>query len=145
MTQKTFSNLFPPVTTLAEAKKTSRQGYWAALIVAGMTTALTIAAISTGGSVLDLPIDAWSFIDVGIFVAVAVGIYRHSRIAAVAGLVVYLLGQVYLWTTMGPQGGGWLVGILITLSFINGIRGTFAYHRLRPKATADSVEPVTEN
>jgi hypothetical protein len=75
--------------------------------------------------------NAWSFVDVVIFLAIAWGIYRLSRIAAVLGLVVYGLGQVLMWIEIGLQIQGiWLL-TLIVFGFINGIRGTFAYHRLR--------------
>lgn len=131
MTPQKTNQFWPPINTVAEARRVAKQGFWAALFVSGMTSILAIASIAAGGSVLELPVDAWSFVDVGLFVAVAVGIYRLSRVAAVVGLGLYLMGQVYLWAVTGPQVASlWLV-ILIVFAFANSIRGTFAYHRLR--------------
>jgi hypothetical protein len=131
MAQKTAHSFWSPVTTIAQARKVARQGCWTALLVAGITAAFAIASIALEDAALDLPINAWSFVDVVIFLAIAWGIYRLSRIAAVLGLVVYGLGQVLMWIAIGPQLEGiWLL-TLIVFGFINGIRGTFTYHRLR--------------
>lgn len=55
-----------------------------------------------------------------------------SRVAAVAGLGLYVLEQLLMRLdnpAVAPV--GLIVAGLIILAFIHGVRGTFAYHRLR--------------
>lgn len=68
-------------------------------------------------------------IDSALFGMIGFGLYKLSRFAAVAGLLIYLLGKVYtfiVYLTI-PQ-SFWI--ILISLVYINGIRATFVYHKL---------------
>lgn len=68
-------------------------------------------------------------IDAALFCIIGFGLYKLSRIAAVAGLSIYLLGKVYaLITYLAIPQAFWV--ILILLAYINGIRATFAYHKL---------------
>lgn len=54
------------------------------------TAAITVIFIMLGETPAGLPkIDAWAFWDVGFFVAIAWGIHKMSRVAAVAGLGLY--------------------------------------------------------
>ncbi|NEQ31463.1 MAG: hypothetical protein F6K04_10725 [Leptolyngbya sp. SIO4C5] len=131
MTPQTRNALWPPINTPAEAKQVAKQGFWAAVCVATLTAIFALVAIALGESILDMPIDAWSFVDVGIFIAIALGIRKLSRIAAILGLIFYVLGQIYMWTTVGFQPNGIPIMAILVMAFINGIRGTFAYHRLR--------------
>jgi hypothetical protein len=74
-------------------------------------------------------------VDVVPFAIIAVGIARMSRVAAVTGLVLYLGPKVLqvVHGAVGPIGVG--ISFTLTLLFINGIRGTFAYHRLSADGT----------
>ncbi|MEM9216666.1 MAG: hypothetical protein AAGD25_20245 [Cyanobacteria bacterium P01_F01_bin.150] len=130
--QSTTSNVWlPATTTLADARKTAKQGYWASLLVAGATTAIILIGIWAGQPITGMDINLWAFIDVSIYVAIAIGIYRMSRIAAIAGLSLYVINQIYMLTVTGPRASGLGIMLLIVFAFINGIRGTFAYHRLK--------------
>jgi hypothetical protein len=130
----------PPVTTKAEAKSAAYQGFWAAVIVAVITVLFAVITL-VAGSMEDVPIDAWSFIDAGIFVAIAIYIRKLSRVAAVFGLVMYWLGRIHMWSVTGfgsdDVTGIWMI-LLLTCAFINGIRGTVAYHRLAKSLEMDS-------
>jgi len=75
--------------------------------------------------------------DVIVWAVIALGIYELSRIAAVAGLCIYLLGLFDIWTTVARRNP--VVALLITLMFINSVRATFAYHTLQdPVAASDA-------
>ncbi|OUC14103.1 MAG: hypothetical protein B0A82_13880 [Alkalinema sp. CACIAM 70d] len=125
------NNFFPPIETLGDAQAVAHQGTWAACFVTGMTTIVALASmlkILPAG----IPINAWSLIDAALFAVIALGIYRMSRVAAVAGLIVYCIERVYMQMALGPKfGAGIFVTILLICAFINAIRGTFAYHRLK--------------
>jgi hypothetical protein len=70
-----------------------------------------------------------------IFGAIAIGIWRLSQVAAVAGLVLFL--PEVIWWLLNDHSVTDIVRTLISaivfgLLFVNGIRGTFAYRRLWP-------------
>jgi len=136
MANKNKSNQwFPSIDSLSSAKSAARQGFWAALFVAGMSTIFALAA--SAGSLpepLNQVIDESIWIDVVIFVVVAWGIYCMSRVAAIAGLALYVLGRIYIWSTLPPN-SFWqiLLALSITLTFVNAVRGTFSYHALLRK------------
>ncbi len=96
-----------------------------------MTTLFAVASIS-GMLPKEFPIDGWALVDAAIFGIIAWGIYRMSRVAAVAGLVGYSLEKIYMQATLGSKvGSGLFVAVIIILAFINAVRGTFAYHRMK--------------
>lgn len=113
------------VSSVSGAEKAMNGGFWAALIVAIITS--LVASLSLFGLQV-LGINGWAFVDAGIFAAIAVGIKRKSRFAAVAGLCLYVLERFYMLQKGGV--GGIVMGILFTLLFINAARGAFAYHRM---------------
>jgi hypothetical protein len=114
------------VSDLSGAEKAINGGLWAALIVAGITT--LVVCLSFAGVQL-LGLNAWALLDAAMFAAIAVGIKRKSRFAAVAGLCLYVVERIYMMQRGGA--GGVVMGILFTLLFINAVRGTFAYQRLK--------------
>jgi hypothetical protein len=133
--KRDLKNIFlPQIATLSEAQKVGRQGTWAACFVAGLTALVAVASLS-GILPADFPIKGWALVDAALFGVIAWGIYRMSRVAAVAGLAVYILERIYMQSALGAKAGsGIVVTILIILAFINAVRGTFAYHRMK---TAD--------
>jgi len=99
--------------------------------------AVALAAITTIFATVEVLVDttegvsAEAFVSAIIFASVAFGIYRKSRMAAVSGLVLYLVSRGYAWAKVGPSLG--VIPVLITLAFLHGVRGTFAYHKLPPR------------
>lgn len=127
---------FPKIDSVATARRVARQGVIAALILAGVTTAFAIAATqNTPPSELlelDEVFNPLLFVDALIYGAIAWGIQRMSRIAAIAGLSIYLLSRVLLQMSGIPTNlFGMAVATLISVAFINAIRSTFAYHRFQ--------------
>jgi hypothetical protein len=87
------------------------------------------------------------FIMVVIFLGLSLGIYKKSRIAAVMLLVLSLINIAFILSYLflivltqqsSINGQMFLVGVIIlvlvtvplTMCFIEGVKGTFAYHRL---------------
>ena len=124
------NGFWPAIDSLATARQVARQGVWASILVAVITTIMIFVVQSLGGVEDVPPLDAWAFIDVGLFVAIAIGINKMSRFAAVSGLSLYLLGRIYVWSQVGV-GSGLIFSILLSMAFLNAVRATFAYHRLR--------------
>jgi hypothetical protein len=126
------------VEDIGGAEKAINGGFWAAVIVACITT--VVAALSLAGVKL-FGIDASAFLDAAIFAGIAFGIKRKSRFAAVAGLVLYVIERIYMLQRGGVA--GIFSGIVFTLLFINAVRGTFACHRLN--GAAGQARPLQMN
>lgn len=134
---------FPDIDSVATARRVTRQGIIASLVLAGVTTAFAIAATQNAlpPELLerDEVFNPLLFIDALLYGAIAWGIQRMSRIAAIAGLSIYLLSRVLLQMSGIPTNlFGMAVTTLISVAFINAIRGTFAYHRFKRQQGAES-------
>jgi hypothetical protein len=128
------------ISTLTEAKQYTRTGWLAALLVAGITLAVSIAGMA-GFKFLNF--GAWTLIDVGLSLGLAYGISRYSRASAVIMLIYYAIGQILVMVQLQKPPN--LVSLVFILCFFQGIRGTFAYHRLnQPKKQPleQTSEPV---
>lgn len=125
--------LWPSVVTLEGAKAAADLGYWAAVFVAGATGFVVL--LGQLGIHLFGPehFGIAAITDVLIFAGIAWGIARYSRVGAVLGLTLYIVERVGAWYDFGTSGVG--MTILLSLFFINGIRGTFAYHRMKVKGS----------
>jgi hypothetical protein len=121
--------LWPDVRNEADAETAIKQAWWAAVIVAGVTTVLGLL------SVLGLGLGV--LIDAGLFALIAVGLSKKLRTAAVCGLLLYVVERVYMWSLVGF--GNPLLPIVLTLAFINGVRGTFAWQKHRQKEAGCTV------
>jgi hypothetical protein len=139
VTETRKHNFFwPSVNTLEDAKKAAGYGTGAALIVATITAALATWALVSKSTVIGF-VDAWAYVDAALFFAVAFGIYKEQRSAAVAGLALYLLEKTYQIYATG-QFQGAVLTVFLTIMFISSVRGTFALHRLR--APGDGPRPA---
>jgi hypothetical protein len=125
MGKQTNYGLWPSITDEESARKAAKQGVIAAGFVAVITA--LFATISMAGTTV-MNISAWAYIDAVIFAAIAFGIYKMSRTAAVLGLLLYLLEKLMMLSSIRPA-SIFLIGILI-IAFVNSVRGTFAYHRI---------------
>jgi hypothetical protein len=77
-----------------------------------------------------------AYLDAGIFLILGLMILRMSRVAAVTALVFFVLERFYASFAHGLSAAIGAVAIVVLLAFLNGVRGTFAYHRMR---TQDAV------
>ncbi len=121
--------LWPDTSHLNGANSAARSGFWAACFVAAAM--FGFAFYSEFVRPLQI-FDIWGLIDSFLFAAIAIGIWKSSRIAALLGLVLYLAEQWYLWRVDGL--GNIVVALLLTLMFVNSVRGTFAIHRIRMRS-----------
>jgi hypothetical protein len=116
-----------------------RAASWA-IVIAVFTAVFAVLAL------FDIPmihgIDAWALIDAALWAGLAIGIWRMSRWAAVAGLAGIILE--HLFTPAREVGMAYLIATLLAvLLFINGLRATFAYHRLlKPRPRPETFGPA---
>jgi hypothetical protein len=138
MAQNNNTNIwFPSINSISEARSTALYGFFMALIIIGFNT---IFALVVSFASLPAPLDRIDakliWIDIVLFAAIAFDIGKMSRIAAIAGLLLYILGRFNFWSMSHIPGfPEILLTSYITSTFINSIRGTFAYHKFRKNCT----------
>jgi hypothetical protein len=77
------------------------------------------------------------------YLAIGLGIYKFSRFAAIAGVALYWVERIFMFSMQGEEaftGLSIYLVIIFTFGFVNGIRGTFAYHRFS-KIQHATLEP----
>lgn len=100
----------------------------------GIVTGI-VAALPYFGVKLFEALSGASFMDAGIFLFLAFFIHRFSRIAAIAGLLLYVGEQVMMIKISGVRFS--IVPILFTFYFVSGVRGAFIYHELKGTETPE--------
>lgn len=97
----------------------------AAIISAGVTVITTIVVLVTDVQLSH--INLLSFIDAVVILGLAFGVSKKSRICAVLLLMYYAIGQMSVWMTM-ENFATLPMTILFCYFYVQGIRGTIAYH-----------------
>lgn len=95
-------------------------------VISGVMT-LIITLVSVAGAKIS-EFDAWNLFDVALILGLTYGIYKNSRTCAVIMLIYFLFSKIYMAVTL-KQAPSFLAYIFIYF-FFQGVRGTFAYHRL---------------
>ncbi len=72
----------------------------------------------------------WNLIDVAIVFGLSFGIYKKSRTCALAMFIYLLINKIMMLSEGTLQSSGFLWAILFGYAFFQGIRGTFAYHKI---------------
>ena len=121
--------LWPPVDTEEEAKKASRTAAGFCFFIAVVTGGLAFLQSNKMIEELIPGLDASAYVDAGLFALIGILLLRYSRIAALAGLLLYTGEQIYIMKTMGFRLN--IMMVFIFCSLIAAVRGTFAYHSLK--------------
>lgn len=121
--------IWPAVDTEQSAKKLLRYGVGAALFTAVVTALVAAWALGANKKAFNF-IGAGAYLDVALFLAIAFGIYKGSRIAAVGGLLLFVAEKAYQFEQTGRLQGAWMAVVLL-VCYACAIRGAFALHRLR--------------
>ena len=131
---------WPEIRDLESARKAAIQGFAGAFLQA--VTSLAFAAWTAFKASFFGVNMATFLVAAAIFGAIAIGIFRLSRVAAVAGLVFFLPEPIW-WLLHDHSVTDIVRTLMITIAFellfINGVRGAFAYRRfmvLEPRAGA---------
>jgi len=114
------------------------KGAWIAGIISGsITLFVTILAI-VGVRIFNF--SAWTLLDVILVFGLAYGIYRKNRACAVILFIYFILSKIYMIIALGAV-TGLPVAILFAYFFFQGIRGTFAYHKIMKAQTGGPMPP----
>jgi hypothetical protein len=130
--------IWPKITDAASAKNAAMEGVAAAGWVTFVTAAAATANVFFGATYLGL--SGLAYVDAAIFALIGFGVYRMSRLCAVIGLAMYIFEQIYMQMTRSGSHFSWMF-ILLSLAFLNSIRGTFGYRTYAP-AVAKRFEVV---
>jgi hypothetical protein len=125
--------MWPTTATTASARFAVTQAFWAATVcAAGVALLVTLNQLTPGGGPR-FPFRLGALLDATAFAAVAIGLSRRSRVAAVCGLGLYLVEEAYVLSQARPF--TLLIVVAFTIAFVNGVRGAFALHRHESPAT----------
>ena len=127
---------WPKIEDESSAEQAAKAAVGVSGFIAAITALLSILSLIYHKSMLGL--DGWGLVDALIFVVIAWRISKMSRAGAIVGLLMYLLEVGYKLAT-NPSGALGVLTIIFILTYIGGIRGTFAYHRYRQANNA--VQP----
>lgn len=124
---------WPTLDTLNGARKATMMGVYAA----GVTIALTLLVLFIAPQYLGADAIFTVVIGVAIYGAIGFFIWRNSRIAAVLGLVVFVLDKLVQLSQGGiGNAGSVVIMVAIVAMYANAVRGTFARRRLIAAGTA---------
>lgn len=129
---------WPDVSDIDGAKDATRYGMWCAVLVSGFTAVFAILALL---GIRLMGVAPAALLDAVLFAAIAYGLYRYSRFAAVAGFVLFLLEKTYALMQTGSILGVGVLGVVILFGFLNGMRGAFAYQKLTADASSSQAVP----
>lgn len=119
--------MWPPTATSESARFAVTQAFWAATVcAAGVALFVTVNQLTPGARPPFL-FRFGALLDAAAFAAVAFGLSRRSRAAAVCGLGLYLIEEAYVLSQARPI--TLLIVVAFTIAFVNGVRGAFALHR----------------
>lgn len=123
-----------------KADKAVKNAVIAALVSAGVTAVLSVFTIFTNVEVL--PVSPAFFVDIVVMLGLAFGVYKKSRVCAVLLLLYYLIGQISVWLSLGNV-SSLPMALVFCYFYVQGIRGTFAYHSMTSNVSLDDEPKKT--
>jgi hypothetical protein len=122
---------------LTGADKAISYGFGSAVFVASVTAIFALLAIYFHKPIFG--IDGRALLDASLFAVIAFGIHKKSRVAAVGGLILYLVERVSTLAHGTATGTTGVMAVIFTLYFVHGVRGTFAHRKLASQQTAAPI------
>jgi hypothetical protein len=123
-----MNSLWPKIESPEAAKSAMKNAASASFIIVAVTGTVAVLAIMLGHPILG--IGGSALVDAALFALIGWRISKHSRIAAVLGLLLYLLeaGQRFISSGSAPAAGS-VVTVLFIIYFIHGVRGAMYLHQ----------------
>ena len=121
---------------ISEALKNIRYGYIAALVSAGITVVLNFLQFDAGD--VNLFSDPVVLYDVIIILLLAFGIYKKSRVCAIAMFIYFIIGKIFQFQEYASYGidtppSTYMVAIVFIYFYFQAVRGTIAFHKINKK------------
>jgi len=140
-TRSRWNWVWPTVNTTEAAAWATKQAFWAALLCAVLTGGFALLGAAGVGFAQALGFDASALLDGVIFGVIAFGLWRRSRAAAWAGLVLYVAERACMWSQIGIKNP--VIAAIFILAFVGGVRGTSALYRMKKTAAQWSQSVAT--
>jgi uncharacterized membrane protein len=106
--------------------KKIRNAWIAGLFSAGMTLLFTLLAVFGTHRVAGF--GTWQLVDVGLLLALSFGVHRKSRVCATLLLVYFAVSKALVVSETGKVDGV-VMALILFYCYVQGVLGTFAYHR----------------
>jgi len=107
-------------------RKKIRLAWGAGLVSAAVTLIFVLIAVS-GTSLLGFGLA--QLLDVAVILGLSFGIYKRSRVCSVLMLLYFVYSKFLMMRIGGISGGNVFTSLLFLYFYIQGVIGTFAYHR----------------
>lgn len=103
---------------------------------AGITVVLNFLQFDAGD--VNLFSDPVVLYDVIIILLLAFGIYKKSRVCAIAMLIYFILGKIFQFQEYASYGidtppSTYLVAVVFIYFYFQAVRGTIAFHKINKK------------
>jgi hypothetical protein len=121
--KKNYNFLWPEVDDANSARTAARQAMWAAFCCSGLI-ALTAFLANNGVTTLIGVGTRMAVLRALLYGMLAIGIQRVSRSAASLALLIFLIERT-------QESGPIALTVILLICFVNGVRGTFAYHQIK--------------
>ena len=115
---------WPELLTRPKARDAVREGAGTLAVLAFIYFVFTTASLWTEEGIAGL--SERNYLDAFLLAAASFGVFCYSRVAAVTALVFFIAARLFA----GFSGLGLAPTFIIFVALVNGVRGTFAYHRL---------------
>ncbi len=135
--EKPFKWLWPEIGDLPSARQAACLGAWAAVILAFVHAVMAMVVFLGNG--LEAQPYGRGFFYAGIFILVAFGLFKKSRIAALVGICFFVAEKGFFWIEYGIKPP--ITTIFFVLFFIGAVRGTFQFQTLRRSSTSGENHP----
>mgnify|MGYP001572239804 CR=1 FL=1 len=123
--------VWPSINDLEAAQSASYSGAASAMVVAVITLLVMIYNLASGSNLLG--IDLWVLFDISLYCCLAAALYWYkSRVAAILLLTTFIAGKIYMFAQFPKLStGGVVFAIILLIGFVSGVRGAFAFHKIR--------------
>lgn len=128
---------WPDIDNFEDAKKITRGGATVSFFVALVTGIVTF--LETNGYTKLFGLGPEAYIDAGLFFIIGIGILFYSRIAALAGLLLYLFAQYQMMQSGNSRFS--IMALYFTLVYINALRAAFDYHQFKKIEAKEKAGP----
>ena len=133
------NGFWPRVDTWEGGIFAAKQGRWACIFVAVLSLVASLYSIRVE-PIFDNVTAIFLLLQGVVFIPIAIGVHKHSRIAVVIALVWYCLVQIVTVVQTGKIPN--IVALIFILMLVNGTRGIFAVHRIPEPADVDPADRV---
>ena len=144
MTQETGEGLtvkqnwfWPDVRMMAGIGLAFKIAFWVAIICSALTALVAVIGIFNVPLAQQTHINAWSFLDVAVWLLIAFGLWKKTPTGAWAALALHLVETLWrINNGITVKTAQWAWTALFTLAFVNAIRASMSLNRMAKEAQA---------